>query len=71
VTLGDPLGHIGNSGTSLEPHLHLVLLYWDNERSRYWSVPVDFLGVRAGPSSETATIFERIAPLGGTFLWRP
>ncbi len=71
VTLGDPLGDIGNSGTSLEPHLHLVLLYWDTERSRYWSVPVDFLNVRAGPSSETATIFERIAPRGGTFLWPP
>lgn len=68
VDVGEPLGRIGNSGTSLEPHLHLALLYWDHERARFWSVPVDFLEVHAAPrptGSEPRALF---SPLGGAWV---
>jgi hypothetical protein len=68
VAAGTPLGRIGNSGTSLEPHLHLALLYWDQERARYWSLPVDFhdVHVAAAPTGSEPRI--RMAPLGGVWV---
>jgi hypothetical protein len=45
-----PLGHVGNSGLSVQPHLHVGLLWYDSVTSRSWSVPVEFqnLFVRHG-----------------------
>jgi hypothetical protein len=51
---GSPIGKVGNSGVTLEPHLHLVLLWFDESEDppRSWSVPVEFRDV---DSSETPT----------------
>jgi hypothetical protein len=65
VALGDPLGEIGNSGTTLEPHLHLVMLYWDFERERFWSVPCDFFDVWVAPGPRGATHHEHHDPTRG------
>ena len=68
VEVGAPLGRIGNSGTSLEPHLHVVLLFWDHTRDRYWSLPVDFhdVHVAAAPTGSEARL--RVAPPGGMWV---
>jgi hypothetical protein len=44
---GADLGRVGNSGMSEEPHLHLVMLWYDEtaEEPRSWSVPVEFRDV--------------------------
>ena len=67
VAAGAPLGRIGNSGTSREPHLHVALLYWDHERDRYWSLPVDFHDVHVAATPTGSEPRLRMAPLGG--LW--
>jgi len=36
----DFLGRVGNSGVSLEPHLHASLYYYDAASERSWSVPL-------------------------------
>lgn len=46
ISAGDFLGRVGNSGVTLEPHLHVTLLarqYDDDEKFlRSWSVPGEF-----------------------------
>jgi len=44
---GSHLGKVGMSGVTLEPHLHVVLLWYDASADppRSWSVPVEFHGV--------------------------
>lgn len=50
VAQGDLLGLVGNSGVTLEPHLHLTLHYWDSEHGRYWSVPSQWQGLFVAPA---------------------
>jgi len=68
IDAGVELGRIGNSGTSLEPHLHLALLHWDRARARFWSVPVDFLDVHAATGATGSSPHARYAPLGGAWI---
>jgi hypothetical protein len=52
VDAGDLLGRVGNSGVTLEPHLHLVALYYDAGAStpRSWSVPTSFEHIEVAPT---------------------
>lgn len=50
VQPGDRLGRIGNSGVTLEPHLHLVLLWFDPVLDRSYSVPVHFEQIEVAPT---------------------
>lgn len=50
VRVGDPLGRVGNSGVTLEPHVHVVLLWWDELAQRSYSVPIEFEDVGVAPS---------------------
>ncbi len=42
VQTGDVLGVAGNSGVTLEPHIHVVLLWYDVAAGRSYSVPISF-----------------------------
>lgn len=58
VQSGDLLGRVGNSGVTLEPHLHLTVHYWASDGQgggRMWSVP-----------SEWADLHHAQAPSGST-----
>ncbi len=69
VDIGDPLGVVGNSGVSLEPHMHVVLLWYDVEAGRSYSIPVEFSTV--GVSDEPTGPFERqewLMPSSSTWL---
>ncbi len=68
VAAGSPLGRIGNSGTSVEPHLHLALLYWDHERARYWSLPTDFHDVHVAPAPVGSEPAISVSPSAGTWV---
>jgi hypothetical protein len=52
VDAGDLLGRVGNSGVTLEPHLHVVALYYDAgaETPRSWSVPTAFEDIEVAPT---------------------
>ena len=52
VEAGDLIGYVGNSGTSLEPHLHVSLLWHDAnaEEPRSWSVPTEFEHIEVAPT---------------------
>lgn len=45
--VGAPIGQVGNSGMSEEPHLHVAMLWYDEtaDEPRSWSVPVEFRDV--------------------------
>jgi murein DD-endopeptidase MepM/ murein hydrolase activator NlpD len=47
IPRGSRLGKVGMSGVTLEPHLHVVLLWYDESADppRSWSVPVEFHGI--------------------------
>ncbi|PKN55221.1 MAG: hypothetical protein CVU56_22335 [Deltaproteobacteria bacterium HGW-Deltaproteobacteria-14] len=68
VAAGDAVGRVGNSGTTLEPHLHVVLLMWDAERERYWSVPAEFLDVWQSVRSTGAVRLDRYDPEQGDWI---
>ena len=44
LNAGTLIGNVGNSGVTLEPHLHLTVLWYDAnaEPARSWSVPSEF-----------------------------
>jgi hypothetical protein len=39
---GTEIGRVGNSGLSVEPHLHMSLLFFDAVNGRSWGVPIEF-----------------------------
>lgn len=50
VDAGDRLGTVGNSGVSLEPHLHVTMLWYDADADRSWSVPTRFQSLEVAPT---------------------
>jgi hypothetical protein len=50
VDVGDKLGVVGNSGVTLEPHLHLTMLWYDAAADRSWSVPTRFQELDVAPT---------------------
>lgn len=68
VAAGTYLGQVGNSGTTLEPHLHLVMLYWDFERDRFWSVPAEMSDVWIAAAPRGATHHASADPGRGAFV---
>lgn len=68
VAAGTYLGQVGNSGTTLEPHVHVVMLYWDFERARFWSVPTEMFDVWIAPAPRDAIHHVRADPGRGDFV---
>jgi hypothetical protein len=65
---GTSLGRVGNSGVSLEPHLHVVLLWYDERESRSWSVPFELARIYLADSPQGPASFQEFArPEGGTW----
>lgn len=71
---GTFLGLVGNSGVTLEPHLHLTLMYYDlaplaPEPARTWSVPGEWtdLWVAEGPT-EAGELRARASPTTGQWI---
>jgi hypothetical protein len=65
------LGYVGTSGVTLEPHLHLTVLWYDAaaDPPRSWSVPSEFRNLWTAPSpSGPVTLHEFTDPPTGTFL---
>jgi hypothetical protein len=69
VNAGTPVGRIGNSGASREPHVRIGLTWYDEEAHRFWSVPVEFAAVHLTPDLRTAA--KRLPdarPAAGTWI---
>jgi hypothetical protein len=52
---GTVVGHVGNSGASIQPHLHMTLVWYDDVTQRIWGVPSEWSNLwsassPAGPS---------------------
>jgi hypothetical protein len=66
---GTYLGRVGNSGVTLEPHLHLTMLYLDVVTGRAWSVPTEFTGLWESSSpSGPAVLRDTAVPLRRTWI---
>lgn len=66
---GAYLGRVGNSGVSLEPHLHVTMLYLDVVTGRAWSVPTEFADVYVSGAPGAPTVRQDFAaPLKGAHL---
>ena len=63
VEVGDELGLVGNSGVSLEPHMHVALLWYDAGAERSWSVPTRFDELDVAPTPR--------GPWGTRTFYRP
>ncbi len=69
VDVGDYLGEVGNSGVTLEPHLHLVLLWYDVDEERSYSIPVEFESLEVSPAWDGPwSEHENVAPVAGDFV---
>jgi hypothetical protein len=72
VSVGDVLGRTGNSGVSLEPHVHMVLLWYDVDAGRSYSVPAEFSDVAVGTSPAGPFVVEpHHVPSSGEWLRAP
>jgi len=68
---GTVVGRVGNSGISLEPHLHMAVLWYDEhgEAPRSWGVPAELTGVWAAPAPRGPwTHHDFLVPTSGTWL---
>jgi hypothetical protein len=69
------LGRVGNSGVSLEPHLHLTALYYDlapvgaSGEVRTWSVPIQWAGLWQSETVDgPGEWHERLVPATGRWI---
>ncbi|MEL6177747.1 MAG: hypothetical protein AAFS10_02290 [Myxococcota bacterium] len=68
---GTFVGRVGNSGVTLEPHLHMTAFWYDAaaEEPRYWSVPMEFADIYVSPGPEGPGIFyDYIDPPGRSWI---
>ncbi len=64
---GAYVGRAGSSGLSLEPHLHMAVLWYDGTRS--WSVPAELAGIRTATSATaTGTLHAFLSPPSGVWI---
>jgi hypothetical protein len=66
---GAYVGRVGNSGASMEPHLHITLMWYDDMTKRAWGVPSEWAGVWS-KSSENAPAQKNdyLVPTTGTWI---
>lgn len=63
------IGKVGNSGRTLQPHLHVSLLWYDAATTRSWGVPLEFASVYLATSPSThGTLFDYAVPKRGTWI---
>lgn len=66
---GTYVGRVGNSGASLEPHLHLTMLWYDAISRRSWSVPSEWQGIySASVAQGPAAHEEYTVPRTGSWI---
>lgn len=67
---GTHIGNVGNSGASIEPHLHMTLVYYDEgETKRIWGAPSEWSNLWVSPSaSGPATKNDYVVPQAGTWI---
>ncbi|MBH25596.1 MAG: hypothetical protein CMH57_14325 [Myxococcales bacterium] len=68
---GTYVGRVGNSGVTLEPHLHMTAFWYDAdaEQPRYWSVPMEFNNIYVSPSPLGPGVFhEHVDPPGRSWI---
>ena len=65
---GSYLGRAGNSGVSLEPHVHITMLYFDVITGRTWSVPSEFLDLYVSKTTTGAQREAHLVPVSGDFI---
>lgn len=66
---GTTIGRVGNSGASIEPHLHVGLLWYDGVTQRAWSLPVEWKDVWSSPkASGDSTHHDYHVPEVGTWI---
>ncbi len=71
VQAGTLIGRVGNAGVSLEPHLHVVLLWYDALATppRSWSVPLEFADLfTAETAAGPAVLTPYALPTAGTWI---
>jgi len=68
---GTIIGRVGNSGVTIEPHLHMTM-YWHDQSSdplRSWSVPSEWRDIEsAGSPAGPATHHEYVVPASRTWV---
>ncbi len=71
LAAGAPLGRVGNSGVSLEPHLHVALIWFDEggDPPRGWGVPAEFKDLHVAPSpAGPSALYPFFAPPSGVWI---
>ncbi|MEM9191026.1 MAG: M23 family metallopeptidase [Myxococcota bacterium] len=67
---GHLIGHVGNSGISLEPHVHIAMLAVDADHlpPRSWGVPLELRRGYVARRETGGVRSDYIAPSGGTWI---